>query len=67
MNECCSNCRLRFGLTKFDYSQGGCKHTNMDGYICMAFSDERQAVWMVGEDPEKAMCECYMPLKELGT
>lgn len=58
MGECCATCRNRFNLTKFDYSSGGCKHTKMEGYICMAFAAERDAVWMVGTD-EDDLCECY--------
>lgn len=64
MKECCANCRRRYKLTRFDYSHGGCEHTDMDGYICMAFADERQAVWMVGLNAEKALCELFEPKKE---
>lgn len=58
MIECCVTCRNRFALTKFDYSHGGCEHTKMEGFICMAFAVEGDAVWMVGTD-EDDLCECY--------
>jgi len=58
MSKCCTTCRNRFALTKFDYSHGGCEHTKMDGFICMAFAAEGDAVWMVGLN-EDGLCECY--------
>ena len=61
MKECCANCRNKYKLTKFDYSKGGCKHTDMDGYICMAFAYEGEAVWMVGLQEGLGFCECYVP------
>jgi hypothetical protein len=61
MKECCENCGNRYKLVKFDYFRGGCKHTDMDGYICMAFASESQAVWMVGLQDQFGLCECYMP------
>lgn len=57
--ECCLNCRYRYMLTKFDYSQGGCEHTAMEGYVCMAFADDGQAVWMAGIDPRSNKCAAY--------
>lgn len=64
MKECCANCRSQFRLVKSDYSNGGCEHTDMDGYICMAFADERQAVWMVGLNAETALCEVFEPKED---
>ena len=64
MDEHCGNCVRCYRLEKCDYSQGGCIHTNMDGYICMAFADEGIACWMVGEDLNSGMCEAYMPKRE---
>ena len=61
--DTCSNCGRKYRLTKFDYSDGGCKHTDMEGYVCMAFADEGEAVWMVGADEEKDLCECYQEKK----
>lgn len=60
MKESCANCRRRYKLTKFDYSCGGCEHTDMDGYICMAFAEEKQAVWMVGSNEQFDLCECFV-------
>ena len=64
MKECCANCRRRYKLEKFDYSRGGCEHTEMDGYICMAFADEKVAVWMVGKDERNGMCEVFSPKED---
>ncbi len=61
MKECCANCGRKYKLTKFDYSMGGCLHTEMDGFVCMAFSDEKQAVWMIGIHENIDMCECFVP------
>lgn len=66
MRECCKNCKLHFPLVKFDYTKGGCEHTDMDGYICMAFAtpgsgEPPVAIWMVGCDEDLDMCECYVP------
>lgn len=55
----CATCKNRFDLRRFDYSHGGCEHTNMDGFICMAFADERTAIWMVGINEDSDGCECY--------
>ena len=59
MKECCATCKKRLNLTKFDYSKGGCEHTKLDGYVCLAFAYEGEAVWMVGEDENIGLCECY--------
>lgn len=63
---CCKNCKLHFPLVKFDYTRGGCEHTDMDGFICMAFATPESgeppvAIWMVGCDDESSgsMCECF--------
>lgn len=64
MKECCANCRRRYKLVKFDYSRGGCEHTDMDGHICMAFADEGKAIWMVGFDERDGMCEVFSPKEE---
>ena len=55
-----TDCIFRLKATKFDYSQGGCKHTDMDGFICTAFASEGKAVWMVGL-PNGCMCDMYSP------
>ena len=62
MKECCNNCRHKYDLVKFDYSKGGCEHTNMDGYVCALFENfkhDRKAIWMFGEDPEYGRCEMF--------
>lgn len=59
MKECCENCRNRYKLVKFDYSKRGCQNTDMDGYICMAFAKEKQAIWMIGLQEQNGLCECY--------
>ena len=64
MKENCGNCRNRFELRKSDYSKGGCEHSQLDGFVCMAFAIEGIAEWMVGLDEEKDMCECYMPKRQ---
>lgn len=70
MRMCCKNCRLRFPLVKFDYSGKGCEHTDMDGYICMAFATQESgeppvAIWMVGNDENMDMCECFQQKEEM--
>ena len=70
MKDCCKNCKHYFPLVKFDYSHGGCEHSDMDGYICMAFATPESgeppvAIWMVGEDPTTGMCECFVQKDEM--
>lgn len=57
MKESCQNCAYSYNLVQYDYTGEGCKHTKMDGHICMADAGERSAIWMIGEDD--GMCECY--------
>ena len=59
MDENCRNCRHRLEITKLDYSQGGCKHTDMEGFVCTGLAYEGTAYWMVGLEPEKEMCEMW--------
>jgi len=56
---CCMNCRHCYVLEKLDYSHGGCEHSQPDGFICMALTDEGVASWMVGLDGRKNYCECW--------
>ena len=65
MIACCANCKLRFRLKKNDYSNGGCEHSDMKGFVCMAFGDEGLAVWMYGVG-EKEKCECFTPKEQKG-
>ena len=55
----CVTCNKRFDLKRYDYSHGGCEHTDMDGFICMAFADEQTAIWMIGVNEDADGCECY--------
>lgn len=61
MKECCNTCRLKKKLVKFDYSQGGCIHTDYDGFACLALAFEGEVVHMVGSYPEEDVCEMYSP------
>lgn len=63
MKECCTTCRNRLKLQKLDYTNGGCKHTDIDGFACLCFSQEGYVNWMVGLDPDIGMCECYEPME----
>lgn len=60
-NESCASCGLKLDIKKMDYSNGGCKHSDPGGYICLAFRNDGQACWMVGHPAEQGMCECYIP------
>lgn len=62
--ECCNTCKRKMRLVKFDYSQGGCIHTDYDGYACLALAYEGEVVHMVGEDPATGMCEMYAQREE---
>ena len=61
MEKCCNTCGLKKKLVKFDYSQGGCIHTDYDGYACLAFTSDNEVIHMVGHNPELGMCEMYSP------
>lgn len=61
--ECCQNCRHRYTLEKLDYSKGGCEHSQPEGFICMAFADEKVASWMVGLVGKNEKCECWEAVK----
>ena len=54
-----TDCKFRYKLMKFDYSHGGCEHSEPGGFICMAFENDGEAVWMVGTNG--CFCECYTP------
>jgi hypothetical protein len=62
--KCCSNCQYNLKLIKYDYSNGGCQHSDYDGYACMAFASEGTAVHLIGTNPENEYCECWMPKKK---
>ena len=58
-NECCAVCKYHYPLVKFDYSHGGCIHKDKKGFICMAFSEENEAIWMYGISPHRGLCEMF--------
>ena len=61
--ECCSTCEFKCTLEKFDYSGKGCKHSIQEGFACDCFiNEDRVVVWMVGNNPENGLCECYSPI-----
>jgi hypothetical protein len=31
------------------------------GHACTALMSDGQIIWMVGDDPDRDMCECYEP------
>ena len=65
MNDCCKNCKRNLNLTKFDYTKNGCQHTKMEGFICTAFANEGEAVWMIGLNQERDLCEEFLPKGDL--
>lgn len=60
----CLNCRYRLKLKKYDYRKHGCKHTDMDGFICLAFAYQGVANWMVGLDNDNSRCEAWFSKDE---
>ena len=60
--ECCATCKHRLNLTKFDYSGSGCEHTKMDGFACLVFRHEGDAIWIVGRNENEDYCEGYLPI-----
>ena len=64
MAESCATCKRRLALQRLDYSKGGCEHTDMEGYICLAFAGEGVASWMVGIDANSEQCEVYEPKED---
>ena len=66
MKECCATCQLRYKLQYFDYTGKGCTHSDADnGFLCMAFADEKLGAFMVGINEEEGICEMYTPQKEI--
>ena len=59
MNDGCHNCQYRLKLEKLDYRGRGCKHTDMEGFICLALAGEGVASWMLGLDHDDSKCECW--------
>lgn len=66
MNKSCATCKNRLTLEKWDYSDvfhNGVPKQTEEGYACLVFAHEGICVHVVGEDPEKGMCECYMEME----
>lgn len=59
INGRCEECRHCYKARKSDYSRGGCQHSEMEGFICMAFADEGIAEWMVGLNGRWGICEMF--------
>lgn len=56
--ESCASCKHRCKIERYDYSHGGCEHSEYDGYGCTVFLDEGVVIHMVGLG-EKEKCECW--------
>lgn len=64
MEECCTTCKKRYALERWDYTDvhnNGVPKTRMEGFACTCFIDEGIVIWQVGSDPKTGMCECYEP------
>ena len=55
----CRTCARRLDLEKLDYTVG-CKHEQMEGFICLACAFEGVAYWMTNIS-EDDYCEEYVP------
>lgn len=55
----CGHCKYRLNIRKYDYSGKGCRHEDVDGFVCLALAYEKEAMWLVGVDPAIGKCECY--------
>lgn len=61
----CNTCKRCLDLEILDYSQGGCKHTEVtDDFICLAFMEEGKANLMHGISRDDK-CECWEPRKRM--
>ena len=56
----CRTCARRLDLEKLDYTVG-CKHEQMEGFICLACAFEGVAYWMTNVNDEDSYCEEYVP------
>lgn len=64
MDECCATCKRRYTLVKWDYTDvrnSGVPKTQMEGFACTCFSNEKIIIWQIRTDPGMGMCECYEP------
>ena len=61
MDECCNSCKYCMRMKRYDYSHGGCEHSEMDGFACLVFEDEGIVIQMIGVDKNIGLCEGYSP------
>ena len=54
-----TDCEYRMRAVHYDYSDKGCQHSDMDGFICIAFANEGVSVWMTGLPGDGYYCEMY--------
>ena len=61
MSEYCrhKDCEYRLELEHLHYSDHGCKHEKVDGFLCMGLANEGIGVHMTGLDG--CICEMYHP------
>ena len=63
--ECCKNCKYYLKLLKWDYSHGGCEHSEYEGFACIALANEGVAIHIVHSDnkfaEENDYCEMFTP------
>ncbi len=61
MNESCANCKNCYNL--YDWSNS----SKMEGFVCMAFADDRVAIWMEGVPKDDiGPCEAWEPKEVSG-
>jgi len=61
----CRTCARRLDLEKLDYTVG-CKHEQMEGFICLACAFEGVAYWMTNVNDEDSYCEEYVEKQVTG-
>lgn len=54
----CNTCKHRYKLVQYEYTDKGCKHTEMEGFVCSIFANEGVMVWQIG-NTGKYGCEEY--------
>lgn len=59
--KCCAVCKHCHKLIKYDYSQGGCIHSDVPGYACYIPEDGEEIIWMSGVDTYTGICENFDP------
>lgn len=61
----CRTCARRLDLEKLDYTVG-CKHEQMEGFVCLACAFEGVAYWMTNVNDEDSYCEEYVEKQVTG-